>query len=144
MKFSDLLGSFKSDKAGQSHIKNLIEMAAADGQFLDSEKTLLKSIAKRNGISESQLTDIQNNPSQFASEMPQDGKQKFHQLYDLVQMMCVDNQVHIKEKELAGLFAIKFGYKREVAGELVDMIHQNIRNGSTADETLKRAQMMIA
>ena len=118
-------------------------MAAADGQFLESEKELLKTIARRNGISDSQLADIQNNPAKFQFEVPRDPNQKFYQLFDLVQMMGIDNHVHINESELAKLIAIKFGYRQEVAGELVDVISQNIRNGSTADEAMKRAQLMI-
>lgn len=144
MNFTDLLGAFKGGKTGgPGHIKNLIEMAAADGQFLESEKELLKTIAKRNGISESQLADIQNNPAKFQFEVPRDPNQKFYQLYDLVQMMGVDNHVHANESDLAKLFAIKFGYRQAVAGELVDVISQNIKNGSTADEAMKRAQLMI-
>jgi uncharacterized tellurite resistance protein B-like protein len=144
MKFTDLLGAFKQGKTAPSHMKNLIEMAAADGHLHDSEKELLKTIAKRNGISEGQLTEIQTNPAKIHFEVPQDDRQKFHQLFDLVQMMGVDNHIHQDEQDLANLFAIKFGYKREIARELIDAIRQNIKNGSTPDETLKRVQMMIA
>ena len=144
MNFKSLLNSFSGGKSGMSHIKNLVQMAAADGQFLESEKTLLKSIAKRYGISESQIVDIQNHPEKIEFEVPKDEKQKFQQLFDLVNMMGIDNHVHHDEADLANLYAIKFGYKREIAKELVDVIRQNIQNGSTVDETMKRAQLMIA
>ena len=143
MKFTDLLGSFKGQNGGASHIKNLIEMAAADGHLHESEKELLRKIARANGISEGQLADIQKNPTKVQFEVPRDPRQKFHQLFDVVQMMGADNHVHPHESELAKLFAIKFGYRQEVAGELVDVISQNIKNGSTADEAMKRAQLMI-
>lgn len=143
MKFTDLLGGFRHGGVAQSHIKNLIEMAAADGQFHDSEKELLKQIARKNGISDSQLTEIQKHPEKVQFEVPKDGLQKFKQLYDLVTMMGVDNHIHADEQDLANLFAIKFGYKREIARELVDVIRQNIKNGSTAEEAMKRAQLMI-
>ena len=144
MKFTDLLGVFRQGGVTQSHMKNLIEMAAADGQFHDSEKELLKQIAKKNGISEHQLQEIQKHPEKIQFEVPQDSQQKFRQLYDLVNMMGVDNHIHANEQDLANLFAIKFGYKREIAGELIDVIRQNIKNGSTAEEAMKRAQIMIA
>jgi uncharacterized tellurite resistance protein B-like protein len=143
MKFSDLISTFRGAK-NQSHIKNLIEMAAADGHLHESEKELLRTLAKKNGISESQLAEIQNHPDKVQFEVPQDDRQKFHQLYELVTMMAVDNHVHANEQELANLLALKFGYKREIARELVEVIRQNIKNGSTADEAMKRAQMMIA
>lgn len=144
MKLNEFLAAFKGSKTGStSHLKNLIEMAAADGHLHESEKELLKTIAKRNGISEGHLTDIQNNPAKVQLEVPRDPRQKFHQLFDLVQMMGVDKHVHANESDLAKLFAIKFGYKQEVARELVDVISENIKNGSTADEAMKRAQLMI-
>ncbi len=87
-------------------MKNLIEMAAADGQFQDVEFDLLKKIAKRNGISESQLNEIKSNPESIAFEVPVDEKEKFHQLYDLVHMMSIDDQIHSEERKLCNLFAI--------------------------------------
>ena len=144
MKLTDLLGSFRSDKTGKSHLKNLIEMATADGEFLQSEKELLKTIAKRNGFSEAQLADIEKNSASVEFEPPKDEKQKFIQLYELVQMMNVDNQIHAKEQELARRFAVRFGYRQEVARDLVDAIKENIKNGSTVDETMKRTQLMVS
>jgi uncharacterized tellurite resistance protein B-like protein len=143
MKFTDLMGVFRHGKAGQSHIKNLIEMAAADGHLHEAERELLKTIARKNGISEGQLEEIRKHPEKVEFQVPQDSQQKFHQLYDIVHMMGVDNHIHANEQDLASSLAVKFGYKREVARELIDVIRQNIKNGSTADEAMKRAQLMI-
>lgn len=144
MKFADLLTVFKSGGATvRSHMKNLIEMAAADGHFHDSEKELLKTIAKRNGISEKQLEEIRSNPGTVQFEVPQDAQVKFHQLYDLIHMMSIDNQVHDEEQKLCGLFAIKFGYRRETSKELIESIRLNIKNGISADEAAKRVKMLM-
>ena len=145
MNLKSLLGPLVGGKPGAaSHMRNLIEMAAADGQFQDSEKQLLKKIASRYGISDGQLASIQSNPGKVEFEVPKDARQKFHQLYDLVNMMGIDNHIHENEVGLADLLAIKFGYKREIAHELVQVIRENIKNGSNVDETMKRAQLMIA
>ena len=101
MKFSDILSMFRQGKGtARSHMKNLIEMAAADGNFQDMEYDLLKVIAKRNGISESQLKDIRQNHAGIQFELPTDPKEKFHQMYDLVHMMSIDNDVHPEEQKL--------------------------------------------
>jgi uncharacterized tellurite resistance protein B-like protein len=144
MNFSDFLTSLKKDKgATKSHMKNLIEMAAADGNFSDVEFSLLKDIAKDHGISESHLKTIKQDPSAVQFEMPKDENEKFKQLFDLVHMMSIDNEVHPNEVELCTLFAIKFGYERKHVKELLDLIRANIKNGSTVDETRKRASMII-
>jgi hypothetical protein len=63
MNISEILNLFRQGKGtAKSHMKNLIEMAAVDGNFLDIEYDLLKTIAKRNSISENQLKEIRQNP----------------------------------------------------------------------------------
>ena len=144
MNFSEMLNLFKQGKgSAKSHMKNLIEMAAADGHFADVEFDLLKSIAKRNGISESQLIEIRKNPTGIQFEVPGDKKERFHQLYDLVHMMTIDTTVHAEEQKLSNIFAIKFGYPKEKVSELVNMIQSNIRNNQSPDETLKRVDLLI-
>jgi uncharacterized tellurite resistance protein B-like protein len=124
-------------------MKNLIEMAAADGHFQDVEYDLLKKIGKRNGVSEKQLQEIRSNPTAVAFEVPKDNKEKFHQIYDLVHMMSIDEQIHSEERKLCNLIAIKFGYKRGIVDDLIDSIRSNIKNGISHDEALKRLEMLI-
>jgi len=145
MNFKELLGAFSQGKStAKSHMKNLIEMAAVDGNFDDSEYDLLKSIAKRNGISESQLKDIRKNPNHIIFEIPTDAKEKFYQLYDLVHMMSIDKTIHPEEMKLLHIFAIKFGYNRDRVKELVDTVESNIAHGQKHVETMKRVALLIA
>ena len=124
-------------------MKNLIEMAAVDGNFDDVEYELLKTIAKRNSISEGKLKEIRKNPEGITFEVPNDGFEKFHQLYDLVHMMTIDNAIHSEEAKLCHLFAIKFGYPRDKVKELIEAIKANIENGQDHEETMKRVKLMI-
>lgn len=144
MNFSDLLGIMRTGKStAKSHMKNLIEMAAVDGNFDSMEYDLLKAIAKRNSISEGQLKEIRNNPGSVTFEVPKDPKEKFNQLYDLVHMMSIDNSIHVEEMKLSHIFAIKFGYKRDRVKELVDTIQSNISNGQTPDEAMRRSALLL-
>lgn len=124
-------------------MKNLIEMAAVDGNFDPVESDLLKSIAKRNGISEGQLSEIRKNPAGVKFEMPGTKEEKFSQLYDLVHMMSIDKNIHDEEIKLCDLFAIKFGYPRNKVKELIESIQQNISNGQTTEEAFKRLAFVL-
>lgn len=144
MNFSEILSLFSQGQGtAKSHMKNLIEMAAADGNFEDVEYDLLKVIAKRNGISESKLKEIRNKPDKIEFMIPKDPKERFNQLYDLVHMMSIDNQIHDEEAKLSVLFAIKFGYPRIHVKELIDTIRQNIQFNQNYEETLKRCKLLI-
>jgi uncharacterized tellurite resistance protein B-like protein len=144
MKFSDILNHFKQGKSSaRSHMKNLVEMAAVDGNFSPVEFSLLRTIARRNGITDSQLEDIRKNPAEVSFEVPKDDKIRFEQLFDLVHMMAVDDSIHSEERKLSHLFAIKFGYKREIAAELVETIYQNIIHQQSLEETRMRVSMLL-
>lgn len=144
MNISEILNLFRQGKGtAKSHMKNLIEMAAVDGNFLDIEYELLKTIAKRNSISDGQLKEIRQNPGGVKFEIPTDRKLKFHQLYDLVHMMSVDSSIHDEEMKLCNLFAIKFGYNRDRVRELVETIRSNIQHGQNHEETMKRVTFLI-
>jgi len=72
MNFSELLGLFKEGKTtAHSHMKNLLEIALVDSHFDDSEKALLKSLAKKHGVSQKKLGEIRNNPDQVSFELPE-------------------------------------------------------------------------
>ena len=144
MNFSDILSLFKQGKGtARSHMKNLIEMAAVDGNFDASEHDLLKKIAKRNNISEAHLKEIHKSPDSVKFQVPADKLEKFNQFYDLVHMMSIDNTIHDEEMKLCNLFAVKFGYPREKAGEVIKSIQGNIRNAQGHHETFKRVEWML-
>ncbi len=144
MSLSELLQLFKQGKGtAKSHLKNLIEIAAADGYFIEVEYDLLKSIAKRNGISAKMLSEIKNNPGAIKLEIPKDKKERFHQFYDLVHMMSIDNQIHHEEMKLCNLYALKFGYLRENIQPLVDSILSCIGFSRSADDTMNRVVGLI-
>ena len=144
MNFSEILNLFKQGKTGaKSHMKNLIEMAAVDGHFDTVEYDLLKVIAKRNNISEGQLKSIRSNPQGIKFEVPTDNKEKFQQLYDLVHMMTIDQEVHQEEAKLCNLFAIKFGYPKDKVNDLIEAIKGNIRHGQNPDEAMKRVSFIL-
>jgi len=145
MNFSEILNLFNQGKAtAKSHMKNLIEVAAADGSIDVVEYDLLKSLAKNYGISESKLTEIKNNPEKIPFEVPTDEKEKFYQLYDLVHMMSVDNDVYDEEAKLCLIFAVKFGYPRATVNNLIETIRMNIANGQKYEETMKRCKIFIS
>ena len=137
MNFKDIIDLFKLGKAtAKSHMRNLIEIAVADGGFGIEEQRLLQYAAVRNNISEAQLKDIQEHTSKVPFKVPFNEEEKFFQLYDLVHMMSVDENIHQEELRLCEIFAVKFGYRKEVVREMVEVIQQNIKKWIGAKETM--------
>jgi hypothetical protein len=138
MDVTDIIDLFKGGKAtAKSHMRNLIEIAAADGSFGTEEQRLLEYAALRNNISISELKEIQEGTAKVRFEVPGSEQRKFFQLYDLVHMMSVDKDIHGEELRLCEIFAIKFGYRKEVVKEMIEMIRQNIEKWIGPKETMQ-------
>lgn len=138
MSFTEILELFKVGKASaKSHMRNLIEIAVADGGLGAEEQRVLEYAAVRNNISKTELKTIQENTSQIRFQVPLRKEDKFFQLYDLVHMMSVDKTIHAEELRLCEIFAIKFGYRKEVVREMIDLIRQNIAQWIGPKETME-------
>jgi uncharacterized tellurite resistance protein B-like protein len=137
MNFKDILSVVKVGQAtAKSHMRNLIEIAAADGNLASEEQRLLQYAAHRNNISTEQLKEIQADVSKIRFDVPSNEEDKFTQLYDLVHMMTIDKDIHGEELRLCEIFAIKFGYRKEVVRQMIEMIRQNIEKWVGPKETM--------
>lgn len=144
MDLRNIFGLFHhGNVTAKSHIKNLIEVASADGEFNELEFYLLKDIARKNNISDKQLDEIRCHPEAIIFICPTDEYAKFCQLYDLVHMMSVDDFIHPEEIKLCNFFATRFGYPNAQVNEIIKTIQLNIANGSGYDETMKRVYFIL-
>lgn len=118
-------------------MRNLIEIAGADGNLGVEEQRLLQYAAQRNHITLAELKSIQQNSSKIRFEVPLSKAERFVQLYDLVHMMSVDKNIHPEELRLCEIFAIRFGYRKEVVREMIEMIRQSIEKWIGPEECMK-------
>lgn len=121
-------------------MRNLIEIAAADGNFGEEEQRLLDYAAQRNNITAAELKEIQANPSGHRFQVPSSDREKFYELYDLVHMMSVDKNVHEEELRLCEIFALKFGYRKEAVHGMIQMIRQHIDQWIGPKESMDAVQ----
>ncbi len=124
--------------SAKSHMRNLIEIAAADGTLGAEEQRLLRYAAERNNISATELQAILEDSSKIRFEVPRSKEEKFFQLYDLVHMMTVDKEIHPEELRLCEIFAIKFGYRKEAVREMIEVIHDSIEKWIGPKETMQK------
>jgi len=144
MNFSEIIEQLKGGKApAKSHMRNLVEIAAADGNFGAEEQRLLEHAAFRNGITPEQLKEIQQNPSAQRFLVPGSDREKFYQLYDLVHMMSVDKDVHGEEMKLCEIFALKFGYRKEAVHAMIEIIQKHIEDWSGPKEAFQAVQSKL-
>ncbi len=127
------LFSGKKRKRGKAHLKNLLELAMADGQFDEIEAEYLYTIAQRFNISDSELQKLKENLAQVEYMPPKTDLEKFEHLHHLIRMMMMDGEIHEKELEICKLLALRLGLKSVFVDDFVSVIGDDVRNEVPSD-----------
>jgi uncharacterized tellurite resistance protein B-like protein len=131
------------DPVALSHLRNMYEMAMADGHLDEDELSLLKKTAVEHKLNESAVEDIRSNPNRYEFNLPISDEDRIYQFYEIVQMMVADGYIDVNEMKLCMLFARKFGFDPFKADELVDILVQEIRAGNPYLATRKKMDALI-
>ena len=111
-----------------SHLRMLVRLALSDQKFSDIEKGLILTIGKAHRLPEQEILDIIN------EELSQKSKlnirfdalsfdDKFENLYDIIQLMKVDNQVYLSEIRYCEQMAENLGFDKKVVKKLSTRIY---------------------
>lgn len=142
MSVLDFLFNSKKKK-GKEHLRNLMNMAMADGVLDDSEYEFLKNIALKYDIDVTEVDKLKIEISKQTDYTFEKSLNKFEQIFDLVKMMMADNHIDKREMQMCKVFAKKIGFASQNVDEIVDSVIQNISIGNSIDETRKRLAYLI-
>jgi uncharacterized tellurite resistance protein B-like protein len=144
MKISKLLTIFgKGKTVSKSHIRNLLEMARADGKVDDLENELLFMLAERYEVSPAIINRMSTNEYEVVLDLPDNEREKFDQFFDLVQMMMADNFMHEDEINLCYFFAVRYGYKKDRIENLVQEAVVTIREGGDSESAWDKVKLLL-
>lgn len=108
------------------HFRNLVVMSLADGKITDDEKSVLGYAASKWGISKEVQDEVMQHLEEIESKVPDDPEVRFQQLYDLVEIMIIDGELKIVEKDLCSKIAQALGYQPAA----VDVVKNGILAGN--------------
>lgn len=128
MALIDLFDS-RDKKKRLSHIKNLIALAASDGELDKNELYLIHRIGIRSGLSKHEMKRIINRPKSVSFNAPDNFKERIEQLYDMIIVMMIDGEIHENEVALCKMTAIRLGFKHQVIDKMVIDVIDMIKKG---------------
>ena len=120
--------SSKSDKQKLSHIKSLIALAMADGKVEKSELAAIAAVCSREGVSESEIQNLLENPDTVDFVPPTDHQTKVQYLKDMCALMMIDGNIDKNEVVVCKLTAEALGFRHEVIDAMVADIIEEIKN----------------
>lgn len=135
MSFSDLFDSeFKNRNKG--HFSAIVRVAYADNILSDGEKLFLDKLAINLEISESEYSEILENPLKYPINPPYLHEQRLERLYDLARMVHVDHHLGDKQDVMIKKFCVALGFNPKNVNTIVDEAMRLIDNKVDLDTFL--------
>ena len=113
----------------KSHLRQMVRLAMADGEFHKDEKKFILKVAKANDISRKDVDKIMDNPKSVDVHIPKNKDEKFDQIFDLVNLMTKAGRVTDAETEFCQELANRLGFRNIIVGDLVAKIERGIDGG---------------
>ena len=127
----------------KTHLKSLIQLALSDQKFDKDEKIWIYSIGKANKIPEKDIETLildamskRDHEALTFSALSFD--EKFEYLYNLIQLMKIDNEVFLSEINYCERLAENLGFDKKVVKKLSSRIYSD--PAITSDRELLKKQ----
>ena len=121
-----------------THVSGLFATALADGKLEKNEIALLVGIAKREGLSDSDIQSLLEGKLRADFTIPEDDETKRRYLKDLVTMMMIDGNIAEEEITLCCKMAVCYGYSPDIIKEIVDELLNKPSTKKKTEETDKK------
>ncbi len=133
-------GLFESEekKRRKSHFRNLVAVAMADGEIDDDETQLLLQLGQKNYLTLAEIQHVLHHPDEVRFVVPANPRQSLDYLWEMVQMMMIDGQIHPREKAFCKGIALRYGFRPAVVDKIVDTIIEGIARGVVAELAVHR------
>lgn len=143
MALLDLFDS-RDKKKRLSHLRNLVALAASDGEIDKNELDLIFKIGSRAGLSENELVRIIKRPESITFSAPDSFSERIEQLYDMVLIMMVDGEIHENEVGVCKLTATRLGFKHQIIDRIVREVIDMIAKGMALDMVMSDLERQYA
>lgn len=127
-----------------SHIKNLVALAASDGEIDKNELDLIFKVGARVELSRDELLRIIQRPSSIDFKAPDNFRERIVQLYDMVLIMMIDGEIHDNEIALCKITAMRLGFKHQIIDKMVVDVIDMIIRGLALDIVLSNLERQYA
>lgn len=107
------------DNQRLGQLKNLVMLAAADGNFTDSELAVLLAVASRENITPEEFDKVIDNPESVTIDLPTDEDTKLDYLRDMVALMMIDGELDEQEMAMCKVYAMTLGYRSSIVDGMI-------------------------
>lgn len=127
----------------KTHLRSLIQLALSDQKFDKEEQVWIYSIGKANKIPEKDIdelikSEMSKKDVEHLSFSALSFDERFEYLYNLIQLMKIDNEVFLSEINYCQILAERLGFDKAIVKKLSSRIYSD--PSITSDRELLRKQ----
>jgi len=119
MSFNDLFDSGKHKK-NLGHFASIVTLASADGAVNENELALLKRLARKLDVDNSEFEEILQTPNRYPINPPNNKFERLERIYDLFKIVYADNMMDENEEKLVNKYAIGLGFNSNDAERIIE------------------------
>ncbi|MGB5942160.1 MAG: TerB family tellurite resistance protein [Leeuwenhoekiella sp.] len=118
MSFTDLFDSGEH-KRNMGHFAAIVNLATVDGDLNPEEEKMLKRLAVKLDIDDSEIVEVLENPTKYPINPPSTTQKRLERLHDLFRMIFADHSIDDHERFLVEKYALRLGFSAEEASKIV-------------------------
>lgn len=104
----------------------LVQLAAVDGSFVQKEKSLIKSICERHGLTKKDLDEIMISPEPIGSLGALSYRTILEYMSESLLLMLVDGKILQSEVLFCEDIGLRLGFTKATIDELIDKLRNRI------------------
>lgn len=114
----------------ETHLRTLVRLALSDQKFSDVERSMIYIIGKAHRIKEEDIhqivdEELKSKGDSQISFVALSFDEKFEYLYNIIQLMKIDNQVYLSEIRFCEQLAEKIGFDQNVVKKISTRIYSD-------------------
>jgi uncharacterized tellurite resistance protein B-like protein len=110
----------------RNYLRNLISLAASDGNLDETEKALIMKIGQKRGLKAWQMTELLAEDTLSQAFLPESNSNRMAMLYDLMQIIYADSTVSTQELAFIRSIVAAFELREETVEELLDLFKNGV------------------
>lgn len=110
----------------QTHILTLLMLAESDDKDHINEFRFINNVARRLGLSELDVEQIDQHPERLTFSLPQTEQDRMTMLFDLLFLMKIDGVVAEEEKEMVLELGVRLGFRILMVEEFIRTISEHV------------------
>ena len=121
----------------------LIKLSNADHRIDANEARFISDVAKKLGLTENDVLNINNHPEQLHFTLPDNMLDRMRQLYHLLFLMGIDGNISKEEREMCRELGFRLSLNPPLTDDLINIMVDHLNGKIPEDEMVNAVKKYL-